>query len=83
MAVNKEVPLNSDKKILLIGDIHKAFYRSSLIDHGSSMNCELVTMPSLADAIGAAVLKDCAAIAIVISGNIVKLKSGIKAIRNT
>lgn len=47
------------------------------------MNCELVTMSSLADAIGAAVLKDCAVIAIVISGNVVRLESGIKAVRNT
>ena len=83
MTTKKEVSLKLDKKILLIGDIHKAFYRSSFVDHNLSVNCELVTMPSLGDAVGAAVLEDCAAIAIVISGNVLKLKSGIKAIRNT
>ena len=76
MAVKKEMSLSSEKKLLLIGDIHKAFCRTS-------MNYDMMTMPSLNDVIGAAALKNCAAIAIVISGNIVGLKSGIKAIRNT
>ncbi len=83
MAVKKEESLSSDKKVLLIGDISKAFYCSSFVDRNLSVNCELVTMPSLGDAIGAAVLEDCAAIAVVMSGNILKLNSGIKAIRNT
>jgi len=83
VTVNKEVSLNSDKKILLIGDISKAFYHSSFIDQSLSRDCELITMPSLGDAIGAAVLKNCASIAILISGNVLKLKSAIKAIRNT
>jgi diguanylate cyclase (GGDEF)-like protein len=81
--VEKNLSLNSGMKILLIGDADKAFYNSSFIDHLSSNNFELVTMPTLADAIGAAVLKNCAVIAIVISGNIVKLELGIRAIRNT
>jgi diguanylate cyclase (GGDEF)-like protein len=83
VTVKKEESLNSDKKVLLIGDIGKAFYRSSFVDRNLSVSCELVTMPSLGDAIGAAVLEDCAAIAVVMSGNILKLNSGIKAIRNT
>ncbi len=82
MAVEKEVSLSSENKLLLIGDIHKAFCNLSLTEHCSSMNCELLSMNSLAEAIGAAVLKKCTAIAIVMSGNIVRLKSGIKAIRN-
>ena len=82
MAVEKEVSLRFEKKLLLIGDIDKAFYSSSVMDHSSTMNYELITMPSLAEAIGAAVLKNCAAIAIIISGNAIKLNSGIKAIRN-
>ena len=83
MTVKKEESLISDKKILLIGDISKAFYHSSFVDRNLSASYKLVTMPSLGDAIGAAVLKDCAAAAIVISGNVLKLKSCIKAIRNT
>ena len=83
MAVKKEESLSSDKKVLLIGDIGKAFYNSSSVERNLSANCEMVTMPSLGDAIGAAVLEDCAAIAVVMSGNILKLNSGIKAIRNT
>jgi len=79
----KQDSINSDKKILLIGDISKAFYHSSFIDRNLPAKYELVTMPSLGDAIGAAVLKDCAAAAIVISGNFLTLKSSIKAIRNT
>ena len=76
MAVEKKASLGPEKTFLLIGDIHKAFC-------DTSMDGELVTISTLAEAIGAAVLKHCAAIAIVISGNIVRLKSGIKAIRNT
>jgi diguanylate cyclase (GGDEF)-like protein len=76
VAVEKRASLSSEKTLLLIGDIHKAFCRTS-------MNDDLITISSLAEAIGAAVLKQCAAIAIVISGNIVRLKSGIKAIRNS
>jgi len=83
VTVEKGLSLNSGTKILLIGEADKAFHSSSFINHISSMNCELVTMPSLADAIGAAVLKDCTVIAIVISGNVVKLESGIRAMRNT
>ncbi len=83
MTVEKDLSLNSGTKVLLVGDADKAFNSSSFINHISSMNCELVTMSSLADAIGAAVLKDCAVIAIVISGNVVRLESGIKAVRNT
>ena len=83
MTVKKEESLISDKKILLIGDISKAFYHSSFVDRNLSASYKLVTMPSLGDAIGAAVLEDCAAAAIVISGNVLKLKSHIKAIRNT
>ncbi len=83
MTVKKEESPNSDTQILLIGDISKAFYRSSYVDQNVYANYRLVAMPSLGDAIGAAVLKDCAVVAIVISGNILKLKSSIKAIRNT
>jgi diguanylate cyclase (GGDEF)-like protein len=83
VTIKKEESLSSGRKVLLIGAIDKAFYRSSSADHNLSVNCELVTMSSLGDAIGAAVLEDCAAIAVVMSGNILKLKSGIKAIRNT
>jgi len=83
VTVEKDLSLNSGTKVLLVGDADKAFNSSSFINHISSMNCELVTMSSLADAIGAAVLKDCAVIAIVISGNVVRLESGIKAVRNT
>lgn len=79
MAVSKK----EEKKILLVGDAKKAFYSTSFVDHGSLLDFQVVVMPSLADTIGAAVLQKCAVIAIVISGNIVKLKSGIKAIRNT
>ncbi|MBN2182341.1 MAG: GGDEF domain-containing protein [Sedimentisphaerales bacterium] len=81
--VKKAVSVKDDKKILLVGDAQKAFCGSSFFDHGSLMNYELVNMPSLADAIGAAVVQKCAVIAIVISGNLVKLKSGIKALRHT
>lgn len=83
MTVEKDLSLNPGTKVLLVGDADKAFNGSSFIDYISSMNYELVTMSSLADAIGAAVLKDCAAIAIVITGNVVRLESGIKAVRNT
>jgi diguanylate cyclase (GGDEF)-like protein len=83
VAAKKQESINSDKQILLIGDISKAFYRSSFVDQNICTNYRLVVMPSLGDAIGAAVLKDCTVVAIVISGNILKLKSSIKAIRNT
>ena len=83
MTVEKNLSLNSGAKILLIGDADKAFDNSSFINHISSRNFELVTMPTLADAIGAAVLKNCAAVAVVISGNVVKLESGIRAVRNS
>jgi len=83
VVIEKEKSSNPIKKILLIGDTHKAFLSSSFVDNVSSTNIEIVTMPSLADAIGAAVLKDCSTIVIVISGNIVRLESGIKAVRNT
>ena len=83
MTVKKEESLSSDKKVLLIGDISKAFYNPSSVERNLSVNCEMVTMPSLGDAIGAAVLEDCTAIAVIMSGNILKLNSGIKAIRNT
>lgn len=83
MTVKKDVSLGSNKKILLIGDISRAFYRSSFVDQGLSLNCEVVAMPSPGDAIGAAALKDCDAVVIVVSGNVLKLKSIIKAIRNT
>ena len=83
MTVEKDLSLDPGTKVLLVGDADKAFNGSSFIDYISSMNYELVTMSSLADAIGAAVLKDCAAIAIVITGNVVRLESGIKAVRNT
>ena len=55
MTVKKEESLISDKKILLIGDISKAFYHSSFVDLNLSASYKLVTMPSLGDAIGAAV----------------------------
>jgi len=83
VTVEKDLSLDPGTKVLLVGDVDKAFNGSSFIDYISSMNYELVTMSSLADAIGAAVLKDCAAIAIVITGNVVRLESGIKAVRNT
>lgn len=83
MTVKKDISPNSGKKILLIGDVGKTFYRESFIDQSLSSSCELVTMPSLGDAIGAAVLEGCAAVAVVVSGNVLKLVSGIKAIRNT
>jgi diguanylate cyclase (GGDEF)-like protein len=81
--VKKDMSLGKDKKILLIGDISRAFYRSSFVGKDLSVNCKVVTIPSPADAIGAAALKDCDAVGIVISDNVLKLKSGIKAIRNT
>lgn len=82
MVVEKEIPSNPLKKLLLIGDIGKAFLDSSSIDNILLVDFEIITMPSLADAIGAAVLKECTTIAIVISGNVVRLESGIKAVRN-
>ena len=83
MVIDKEISSNPSKKILLIGDTRKVFLGSSFADNVSLTNFEIVTMPSLADAIGAAVLKECSTIAIVISGNVVRLESGIKAVRNT
>ena len=83
MTVKKDISPNSGKKILLIGDVGETFYRESFIDQSLSSSCDLITMPSLGDAIGAAVLEDCVAVAVVVSGNVLKLVSGIKAIRNT
>jgi len=77
VAVEKEVSLNSGTKILLTGDVSKAF-----LDIGSISETSCKVCTELPDAIDAASKSSFAAIAVVMSGNTVKLSSTLKILRN-
>ena len=78
MGLSSNAAMSDEQKILLVGDIRKAFFDADSIESG---HCEL--RKNISDAIESAVGNEFSAVGIVLAGMSGKLSSGLKSLRET